>query len=94
VLDDTDSQKYLWSDVELIHLLNRCYNELIKSGLPVKDQTTAAITQIKLLSNLGLYALDSRVIQVLTASLQTDSAYGPLTHYREKIGCHGKQLEK
>jgi len=74
VLDDSDSQKYLWSNTELIYLLNRCYNELIKSALPITDQSTAAITQIKLLSNVGIYALDSRVIQVTNARLNSDTA--------------------
>jgi hypothetical protein len=83
VLDDTDAQKYLWSDTELIHHLNRCYNELIKAALPQKDQSTVAITQIKLLSNLGLYALDSRIIQVETARLQSDTTFGPLNKTTE-----------
>jgi hypothetical protein len=83
VLDDADPQKYLWSDEELIHLFNRCYNELIKAALPQKDQSTVAITQIKLLSNLGLYALDSRIIQVETARLQSDTTFGPLNKTTE-----------
>lgn len=83
VLDDTDSQKYLWSDVELIYLLNRCYNELVKSALPITDQSTVSITQIKLLSNVGLYALDSRVIQVTEARLSSDTTSPPLTRTTE-----------
>lgn len=84
VLDDTDPQKYLWSDEELIHLFNRCYNELIKSALPITDQSTVAITQIKLLSNVTLYALDSRVIQVNTARLKSDTTFGPLNRTTEQ----------
>jgi len=83
VLDDTDPQKYLWSNTELIHLLNRCYNELVKSALPITDQTTTAITQIKLLSNVGVYALDSRVIQVTNARLSSDTTFGPLNRTTE-----------
>lgn len=83
VLDDTDSQKYLWSNTELIYLFNRCYNELVKAGLPIIDQSTAAIREIKLLSNLGVYALDSRVIQVTQARLETDTTAPPLTRTTE-----------
>ena len=83
VLDDADPLKYLWSDTELIHHLNRCYNELIKAALPQKDQSTVAITQIKLLSNVGLYALDARVIQVETARLKSDTTFGPLNKTTE-----------
>lgn len=83
VLDDNDSQKYLWSNTELIYLLNRCYNELVKSALPITDQSTVAITQIKLLSNVGIYPLDSRVIQVTDARLNSDTTYGPLIRTTE-----------
>ena len=72
VLDDYDAQKYLWSDTELIWLLNRAYNELVKSALNIKDETTVAITRISLLANIGVYALDSRIIQVTDARLLTD----------------------
>lgn len=65
---------YLWSDEELIYCFNRCYNELVKPSL-IKDQSTTAIVEIKLLSNLGLYALDSRIIQVNSARLETDTAF-------------------
>jgi hypothetical protein len=71
-LDDTDSQKYLWENTELIFLLNRAYNELIKLPL-IKDQSTAAIAQIKLLSNLGVYALDSRVLKIDSARLSVNN---------------------
>ena len=80
VLDDTDSQKYLWSNTELIYLLNRAYNELVKPSL-IKDQSTTAITEIKLLSNVGIYTLDSRIIQVNSARLETDT--GSLTRTTE-----------
>ena len=83
VLDDTDSQKYLWSNTELIYLLNRCYNELIKKALLIKDQSTTGVMEIKLLSNLGIYALDSRVIQVTQARLETDTTATPLTRTTE-----------
>jgi hypothetical protein len=85
VLDDTDSQKYLWSNTELIHLLNRAINELVKSALPIRDQTTEAIRTIKLISNVGVYALDSRVISVHDARLETNSSFGPLLRTTESV---------
>ena len=85
VLDDNDSQKYLWSNAELIHLLNRAYNEIFKATLQRKDQTTVAIVEIKLLSNLGIYALDSRIIQVNNARLETDTTRGPLLKTSERV---------
>jgi len=84
VLDDSDSQKYLWSDTELIHMLNRAYNELFKTSLQMKDQTTTAIVQIKLLSDLGVYAEDSRIIQITHARLQTNHDLGPLEKTTEQ----------
>ena len=84
LLDDTDDQDYLWSNSELIHHLNRAFNELVKPALPIIDQTTAAIRTIKLLSNVGIYALDSRVIQVTEARLETDTTFNHLTKTTEK----------
>jgi hypothetical protein len=84
VLDDTDPQKYLWSNAELVHHLNRAINELHKASLLVKDQTTEAIMEIKLLSNLGTYALDSRIIQVTHARLEDNADYNPLTKTTEE----------
>src|SRR3989304_1644589 len=88
VLDDTDDQAYLWSNTELIHLLNRAYNELVKSALPIRDQTTEAIRTIKLLSNVGVYAIDSRIISVHDARLETNSAFGPLPRTPETVPDH------
>jgi len=72
VLDDADPQKYLWEDVELIFLLNRAYNEIIKIPY-IKDQSTTAIVQIKLLSNLGVYSLDSRILKIDSARLSVNN---------------------
>lgn len=74
---------YLWEDEELIYCLNRCYNELVKSALLIKDQSTIAMIEIKLLSNLGVYPLDSRVIQVTQARLEDDATQTPLTRTTE-----------
>jgi hypothetical protein len=72
VLDDADPQKYLWEDVELIFLLNRAYNEIIKIPY-IKDQSTTSIVQIKLLSNLGVYSLDSRILKIDSARLSVNN---------------------
>ena len=84
VLDDTDPQKYLWSDTELIHLFNRCYNELIKQAMLITDQSTTSITQIKVLSNLGIYPIDSRIIQINTVRLEKNPNFSPLNKTTEQ----------
>lgn len=73
---------YQWEDDELIFCLNRAFNELIKMPL-IKDQTTTAITRIKLLSNVGAYAYDSRVLQIDNARFLTNVNYGPLNKTTE-----------
>ena len=84
VLDDTDKAlgDYGWSDTELIFALNRAYNELHKLPL-VTDQTTTAIVQIKLLSNVGAYVYDPRIIQIKDARLSVNSTYGSLIRTTE-----------
>ncbi len=74
---------YLWGDEELCFALTRSFNELVKPSLIV-DQTTAAVVQIKLLSNLGVYALDSRILQVKDARLSTNASYGSLGRTTEE----------
>jgi len=73
---------YLWEDDELIFCLNRAFNELIKIPL-IKDQTTTAIVQVPLLSNLGVYAMDSRILQVASARFSVNTSYGPLNKTTE-----------
>jgi len=74
---------YLWGDDELIYMLNRAMNEIFRISA-VKDQTTTAIVQIKLLSNLGVYPLDSRVLKIDNARLSTNSEYGSLVKNTEE----------
>jgi len=76
-LDDT-IEPYLWSNVELMSALNRTIYKLVKPSL-ITDQTTTATTEIKLLSNLGWYPLDSRILQVRAARLEIDTTSNPLT---------------
>lgn len=78
VLDDTDSQKYLWSNDELIHHLNRAANEIYKVARPAVDQRTTDLMEVSLLSNLGVYALDSRVLSISDARLDDNALYGSL----------------
>ena len=72
VLDD-NSLPYLWSNTELVHHLVRALNRIFKVGMVKIDQTTEAIREIKLLSNLGVYVLDSRIIQVKHARLESET---------------------
>lgn len=72
VLDD-NSAPYLWSNTELVHHLVRALNRVFKVGMVKVDQTTEAIREIKLLSNQGVYALDSRIIQVKHARLESET---------------------
>ncbi len=76
-LDDT-IEPYLWENTEFISALNRSIRQLYKvTGVKI-DQETAAITQIKILSNLGIYDLDSRVLRIKEGRLLTNTTYGPL----------------
>ncbi len=81
VLDDDVGPEYLWSNIELIADLNLIVNELYEETLFVEDNYTVALTQIKLLSNLGVYDLDERVLNVKDGaklSVNTDTNYGVL----------------
>jgi hypothetical protein len=87
-LDDTvegwsEGAPTLWGDDELIYLLNRAFNELIKIPL-IKDQTTVAIREIRLVSNLGVYPLDSRILKIDDARLETNATYGSLVRTTEE----------
>ncbi len=84
ILDDTDQRKPLWSNAELIFDLNEALNELTREVWLITDQSTASVTQIKLLSNLGLYSLDERVVNVKSARLASGDQWGrPLTKTSE-----------
>lgn len=86
VLDDTVGPDYLWGNDELIHCLNIIYEELYRETLLVEDRTTVALTQLKLLSNLGGYDLDDRVLNVKEGahlSVNTTYNYGVLKRTSE-----------
>ncbi len=82
ILDDT-VETYLWSNSELIFYLNEAFNELAADTLLITDQTTTAVTQIKVLSNVGEYDLDDRVLAVKYARLNSDTSYGTLIKLSE-----------
>lgn len=89
--DDVDpktgsSADCLWSDTELFAYLNLITNELYEETFLVEDSTTVALTQIKLLSNLGNYDLDERVLNVKDGaklSVNTNTNYGVLKRTTE-----------
>jgi len=62
ILDDNITP-YLWSDAECINHANDTIDELAEDNLIIKDQSTAAVTQVKLLSNQTLHAISSSIIQ-------------------------------
>lgn len=82
VLSD-DEIPYRWSNTELIYALNRAFSELIKIPM-TKDQTTAAIVEILLLSNQTVYARDSRILQIQDARLETNKTAGSLIRTTEE----------
>ncbi len=83
ILDDA-KEPYLWSNTELVFDLNEALNELCREVWLITDQTNAAVREIKLLSNVGLYSLDERVVNVKSARLKSGSQWGqPLTKTSE-----------
>src|SRR4030042_1655229 len=86
VLDDTVGPEYKWKDDELIHYFNIIYEELYSETLLVEDHVTVALTQLKLLSNLGIYDLDDLVLNVKDGaklSVNRNRNYGVLKRTSE-----------
>jgi hypothetical protein len=86
VLDDTVGPEYLWKDDELIHYLNIIYEELYSETFLVEDRVTVALTQLKLLSNLGIYDLDDLILNVKEGAkltVNTNRNYGVLKRASE-----------
>lgn len=65
------SAPYLWSDAELVGYLNEAINEAAEEAWLFKDSLTAAICQKTILAidATPSYALDSRVLRVLSARI-------------------------
>jgi hypothetical protein len=85
VLDDI-KETFLWGNDELIHYLNIIYEELYRETLLVEDRATVALTQLKLLSNLGIYDLDDLVLNVKEGAkltVNTNRNYGVLKRASE-----------
>ncbi len=83
ILDDA-KEPYLWSNTELVFCVNEAINELCRDAWIITDQTTASLTQLKLLSNVGLYTLDDRIVNVKSARLASGGYWGrPLTKTSE-----------
>lgn len=90
VLDDTEVP-LLWTDTELVFDLNLVVDELCTDTLLVEDSTTAALTQLKLLSNLGVYSIDERTVNVKPGAkltVNTTRNYGVLLRYSEAYMNH------
>lgn len=86
VLDDTIGPQYKWGNDELIHYLNIIVEELYRETFLVEDRITAALTQLKLLSNLGFYDLNDLVLNVKDGaklSVNTNRNYGVLKKVSE-----------
>ncbi len=66
-LDDT-KEPYLWKPLELVAYLNRAQNDVFRETNLAGDGSTVEICQIKLLSGLAIYALDPRVLTIISAS--------------------------
>ena len=76
-LDDTKAP-YLWEDVELVDYLNDAINDIMRATEILRDRTSnTSITQISLLANVGIYALNESVISVRSA--MTSASTIPLT---------------
>ncbi|MBF0459309.1 MAG: hypothetical protein HQK99_15575 [Nitrospirae bacterium] len=70
MLDDT-AKPYLWPDEELVVCLNDRLNAMCAETLCITDSITPQICHITLTKGTASYALDSRVIAIKRAVLQS-----------------------
>ena len=64
VLDDNITP-YLWSNVELIYMLNDTINELVEENLMIVDQDSPSTrTEISLLSNTTIHSINTSILHV------------------------------
>ncbi|KWT91829.1 hypothetical protein [Candidatus Magnetominusculus xianensis] len=73
MLDDT-ATPYLWPDEELVVCLNDRLNVMCAETLCITDSTTPQICTVTLTKGLASYALDSRIIAIKRAALQSTGA--------------------
>ena len=66
-------EPYLWSDAEVREFADDAENEAAERARLIKDSTTTAICQVAVVANTAAYALDSRVISVERAKLDSQS---------------------
>lgn len=71
-LDDA-AAPYLWSDAELIEFASDAEEEACRRASLLVDSTTTAICQIAVVIGTSTYALDSRVIRIRRARLNSAS---------------------
>ena len=62
---------FLWEDDELLGFLNLVHNEWCKDTGCLRDDETAAICQIPILSNRASYSVDSRITEIHYGWLST-----------------------
>jgi len=72
MLDD-EIEPYLWSDTNLINYLNDTIDELSEDNLVITDQSTAAVAEVRLLSNQTLHPIDDRVLHIRYGRLETNA---------------------
>ncbi|MCG6552568.1 MAG: hypothetical protein L7F77_09595 [Candidatus Magnetominusculus sp. LBB02] len=70
MLDDT-ATPYLWPDAELVVCLNDRLNAMCAEALCITDSSTPQICQISLTKGTASYPLDSRIIAIKRATVQS-----------------------
>ena len=97
ILDD-NIEPYLWGNDEIVNVLNDTFNELAEENLIISDQSTTAITEVKLLSNINLHAVSDYIVTARFGRLKTDQydlikttedwLDGNITDWRNQTGSH------
>lgn len=64
----------LWSDATLVSYINDAYRRFARNTLMIRDQSTAAVTQIALSVGVTLYPLHTSILSVLSARYNLDSS--------------------
>ena len=66
-LDDAVSQRYRWSDEQLVRWLNEAENAFVRATRCITD-SVSALTQLAVQEGVSEYDLDERILQVHTVS--------------------------
>ena len=77
VRDELDDAKapYLWSDQELVEFAADAENEAARRARLLTDSTTPAICTINVVANVAEYSLDSRVLFIKRATLDSEKIH-------------------